>query len=125
MKKLLFFSLLCTLLFSCQNWKTQQALVGKWVAEEFLVEGKPQNEELIDQISLTFTKEGTYQFKSVMNYREAGTFSIQNRLLLTKDTTGTNPEEKKVVIETLEADTLKLSMRQNEQEVFLTLLRRN
>jgi len=101
-------------LAGCTNPKLEQ-LPGNWQGTQVLEEGEPLP---IDPsvIQLQIASEGTYRYDGTLKYSEAGHWSLHQDLLFTRDTTRADAEEKAVLIERLEGDTLVLKMNESGKE---------
>lgn len=116
--------LLLYCLFACSQEAVdtrQHLLSGRWQALEVMEEGRPLEVDPAE-IRFAFYTDGTYDFQSTLNYREAGRYALQSEYLLTTDTLTTDSgTEKAVEITLLNADTLRLRMMEDEKERFLLL----
>lgn len=74
------------------------------------------------EISFTFQADGTYQYRSTLDYQEAGRYRLQPPYLFTTDTTRETGTEKAVEMLVLQSDTLLLRMVQDGKEQRLLLL---
>ena len=106
---------------SCTNEK-EKLLPGNWQATEVLEEGEPLAVPVAD-IRFDFFEDGTYIYNSTLNYKEAGTYSIQSNLLYTLDTVNQASVEKAVRIELLTQDSLHLQMKEQGKSRLLKLVR--
>ncbi len=113
----IFFLLVLTSLFSCINPNDQ--LVGKWTATSVIQDKKTLDIDL-SLVGFEFEDDGTYQFTSTLDYREAGAFKVIDNKLVTKDTIN-GQSEKSVLIDQLDSDTIKLRMKNPDGWMELTL----
>lgn len=98
----------------------RELLTGRWEALEVKEEERLLQVEL-SEIHFAFHTDGTYDFHSTLNYREAGRYSLRDQYLLTTDTLEPGAVEKVVEIARLSADTLRLRMMEAGKERFLLL----
>ena len=105
MRQLLF--LLC--LVGCGPAYESAALAGRWQANVVVEEGVPLK---IDPtaVQFEFDEAGRYAYRSTLNYREAGRYSLDKDLLVTTDTTQVDASAKRVQILHLSPDSLYLGM---------------
>jgi hypothetical protein len=109
------------LLISCANQRERQIL-GAWQAFEITEEGEPLLVKP-EEVRFEFRADNTYSYQSTLNYKETGSFRIQNGYLLTRELSGANEPERAVLIERLEADTLVLGMEDQGKTREVKLLR--
>lgn len=116
------FVVFCLLLTACQSGNDTSLLYGKWEGALLTEEG---DSVMVNpaEIKFEFQPDGRYSYASTLNYKEAGTFRLQQVYLYTTDTTGSAPDEKAVEIELLTNDSLVMRMIREEQEQRLTLIR--
>ena len=81
MKELRLIVLLPLLLVACSNVQ-EEKLVGKWQATS-LMEDEMPIPVLPSEVGFEFFDNGYYHFRSTLNYREAGTFSVRGSLPFT------------------------------------------
>jgi len=96
------------LLVACSNGQ-EKKLVGQWQAASLLEDGMPIPVPPAE-VGFEFFNNGYYHYRSTLNYREAGTFSVKGNLLFTLDTVNEASTEKSVQILDLTADSLFLKM---------------
>lgn len=108
-------------LTSCGMWKSYQ-LQGQWQGVR-LMEGKDSVAVDPSLIRLTINKD-SYAFSSTLNYREQGSWRLEDDVLYTTNELADTPYEKAVYIQQLKRDTLVLWMMDEGQERVLTLHRR-
>lgn len=84
-------------------------MIGHWKAQEVTEDGMPLDVDL-STLGFVFSKDGYYQYHGTLNYREAGTFSLNGDLLYTLDTINQASSEKAVKIINLTNDSLALKM---------------
>jgi hypothetical protein len=111
----LFFSVACA-----EN--EPRAITGKWKATALEEEGEALEVQL-DKIQFTFYPDAKYDYKSTLNYREAGNYQLKSKYLYTTDTLNMTSVEKVVEITRLLPDTMVIRMEQNGKERMLTLAR--
>lgn len=108
MKRLSLAFLGIAFLVACGNVQ-EKKLVGKWQAANVLEDGMPMPISPSD-IGFEFFENGYYHYRSTLNYKEAGSFSVQGSLLYTLDTLNKASTEKSVQILELTEDSLFLKM---------------
>jgi hypothetical protein len=106
---------------SCGN-PLERNILGAWTAITVTEESDTLQLDP-SEIHFSFTENGSYTFQSTLGYREAGSFSLNDNLLLTTDTLQDGATEKKVLIYRLEADTLILHMKQADKNRQVHLIR--
>jgi len=121
MQKLSFVLLLLCFLFSCSP-VDDDLLIGEWQASELLEEGKALDVDL-QEITLSFSDEN-YYYTSTLNYRESGSYFINERYLFTVDTLNRASSEKAVEVQMLSADSLHLRMQEGGKERLLKLVKK-
>ena len=84
-------------------------MVGKWQASSLMEDGMPIPVPP-SEVGFEFFNNGYYNFRSTLNYLEAGTFSVKGSLLYTMDTLNEASSEKSVQILALTKDSLFLKM---------------
>lgn len=120
MQKLSFFLPVLFLIFSCSP-VDDNLLIGKWKAATLYEEGQPLEVNLTD-ITLAFSAKN-YHYTSTLNYRESGSYFVDERYLFTIDTLHRASAEKAVEIQLLSADSLHLRMQENGKERLLKLVK--
>ena len=100
--------LLPILLGACSNIQ-EKKLLGKWQASSLMEDGMPMP-VTPSEVGFEFFEKGYYHFRSTLNYREAGIFSVNGSLLYTMDTINEASTEKSVQILNLTKDSLFLKM---------------
>ena len=83
--------------------------MGKWQATSLMEDEMPIPVPP-SEVGFEFSDNGYYHFRSTLNYREAGTFSVRGSLLFTLDTLNEASTEKSVQILELAMDSLFLKM---------------
>ena len=68
------------------------------------------------EVGFEFFDNGYYHFRSTLNYKEAGTFSVSGALLYTMDTINEASTEKSVQILSVTEDSLFLKMNNEGKE---------
>ncbi|MEO0340104.1 MAG: lipocalin family protein [Bacteroidota bacterium] len=115
--------LLSLLLFACdESARIMKDLDGKWEAIELSEEGQ---ELPLDSAAVGFqfnVESKRYQFNSTLRYQEAGSFYVQLKYLVTKDTIQKDGQEKNVEIVSINADTLVMKMKEGKKDRLLTLI---
>jgi len=112
------FLLLIFVLSSCGGIDKEQ-LKGNWTAVELTEEGDSLKVNL-DEITLNFKDKG-YDFTSTLNYKEAGTYSLEKNLLMTLDSLNEGTIEKVVEITKLQNDSLFIRMNEAGKERILVM----
>lgn len=115
--------IICVLLLfsACQTYE-EDLLSGAWRGSSILESNQPLE---IDPaaIKLTLQPNGAYQYESTLNYREAGTFYMEQQYLYTMDTLNQASTEKAVEIVLLTPDSLHLRMNEGGKERLLKMVR--
>ena len=122
MKKHFFSLLLLTTIFwNCSVDKRQ--LEGAWRAVAFYENGQKVITPL-DSVSLHFSPVGTYVFRSMGHYYEAGYFKTSLRYIILQDTTEIQmTPDRTIAVQYLSKDTLKLEMGKNGKMQVLFMVR--
>lgn len=121
--QLLKYTLIASLFFMIACGLNSRAdLLGHWTAISVIQADKPLDVEHND-ITLSFTDAGTYNFTSTLNYKEAGSFKFEGDKLITRDTFREPHTTKIVIIEKLVSDTLRLRMRNEGEWMQLTMVK--
>ena len=120
MKKNYWIILLTFLLASCGGL-TKEQLKGKWTAVQLTEEGDSLKVNL-EEITLDFDEIG-YDFTSTLNYKEKGTYQLQDNLLMTLDSLNEGTEEKVVEITKLQNDSMFIRMNEAGKERILVMTR--
>ena len=107
-------------LTACGAWKSYQ-LQGQWRGVR-LMEGKDSVAVDPSLIRLAIDQ-NSYSFSSTLNYREQGSWRLEDDVLYTTNTLADRPYEKAVYIQQLNRDMLVLWMMDEGQERVLTLRR--
>lgn len=108
------------LLFAgCSN-NEPLAITGQWKATALEEEGEALDVEL-DKIQFTFYPNAKYDYKSTLNYREAGHYQMRSKYLYTTDTLNQASVEKVVEVIRFIPDTMVIKMNQDGKERLLTL----
>lgn len=110
-----------TAVWSCQS-NHEEKLVGRWEAVNLLEEGTPLSIDL-SQIGITFYPGGSYQYRSTLNYQEAGSYYLAGKTLYRTDTLNQASSERAVEVAFLDADSLVFRMNENGRERLLILKR--
>lgn len=101
----------------------ENALHGHWQAVAFYQNGQTAP-AVLEAVSLDFSPEGAYVFRSAARYSEAGRYRVSARLLHLTDTTARPHRERVVRVLYLSQDSLKIEMAKSGQEQVLFLCRR-
>lgn len=122
MRNLSLFILSSILLMACDGMQ-EQKLLGTWQGAALLEDDMPMdvNPEII---GFEFFPNGAYQFKSTLNYQEAGTYKVHGDLLYTMDTINEASTEKAVKILTLTQDSLFIKMNAEGKERIIKLFKK-
>ena len=99
-------------------------LCGHWQASAFYENGQTAPAETA-QVSLDFTPDGRYVFRSSAHYSEAGQFRESGHFLYLTDTTATPSKTRKIKVLYLSSDTLKIKMGKDGKEQVLFLYRQS
>jgi len=97
-------------------------LVGNWQLIE-LSEGGAPVEADIQVVRFHFDPNNQYQFHGTLNYKEAGTYYIDEQYLFTVDTLNRATTEKAVQIVHLTPDSLFLKMNDGGKERLMKLVK--
>jgi len=114
-------ALLC-LSVACSSPYSEDDLQGQWTGTYLEENSKPLSEVDPSELSFTFTENG-YQYRGNLNYREAGSYTLEPPFLYTTDTLNQATTEKTVEILQLSSDSLHLRMMENGAERVLKLSR--
>lgn len=117
------FTLLFSLLFliACQQYE-EDLLSGNWQGSAILEADQPLGIEPSD-ITLMLKADGSYRYASTLNYKEAGTFYLEEQYLYTMDTLNQASTEKAVEIVLLSPDSLHIRMNEGGKERLLKMTR--
>lgn len=107
------------LLTSCGT-VDKNMLVGNWQAVQLLEGGQPMEVD-IQVVRFYFNKNQQYNFFGTLNYREAGSYSVESKYLYTLDTINQATTEKVVEIVHLTKDSLRLRMNDSGKERLMVL----
>ena len=99
-------------------------LFGHWQASAFYENGQTARAQT-EVVSLEFSADGRYQFRSSAHYSEAGTFRESGHVLYLTDTTATPSKVRKIKVLYLSNDTLKIKMGKDGKEQVLFLYRQS
>ena len=111
-----------TLFVSACGEDNEKLLYGQWNASQITEEGQTLNVDL-SEIQFNFRPDGSYEFQSTLNYREAGSFNLDNNVLYTLDTVNLESVEKTVQLVYLSEDTLRLIMNSSGKTRMLELFK--
>ena len=121
MKNVLICSALVLCCLACEKYANAD-IAGEWRALSLTEAGDSLAVDL-SAIRFTFTEDGRYQFKSTLDYKEAGQFRLDGPYLFSTDTLQPPLREKAVEITYLSADTLELRMKELGKERLMLLER--
>lgn len=122
MNRILLFLFLIQVLSACQNGLDEELLHGEWKGTSIQEEGTPLPVDPAE-ISFSFRSDNLYEFKSTLNYKEAGSYYLDDVYLYTTDTFNQASTEKVVEVIMLNADSLHLKMKEQEKMRVLKLER--
>ena len=108
--------------FACAKYSNSD-LLGHWTAVSVLQKDKPLDVNH-SEITLAFASNGTYYFTSTLGYKEAGAYQLDDEKLITTDTIQQPASTKTVLIEKLASDTLRLKMKNKEDWMLLTMIKK-
>jgi hypothetical protein len=115
--------LLC-LSTACSSPYSAEDLQGQWTGIYLAENGQPLPEVDPEELSFSFTENG-YRYQGNLNYREAGSYTLEPPYLYTTDTLNQATTEKTVEILQLSSDSLHLRMMENGAERVLKLYKKN
>ena len=97
-------------------------LLGSWEAVDVRENG---DSLALDpaEIGFVFHPDGRYDYRSTLNYREAGTWRYEEGYLYAKDTTGNGADQYVVAVDMVRPDSLLLRMQADTAERLVLLLR--
>jgi len=98
-------------ILSCGNGLDKTLLHGTWQAVSLTENGQPGTTDL-SQTQFVFHPSGTYEYRSNINYQEQGTYFLDGKFLVSRDTLRT-AIPKSVKVEFLSADSLLFNMNSN------------
>jgi len=108
------------LIVGCTSPYAKDDLQGQWTGTYLEENGSPLMEVDPAELSFSFTENG-YQYQGNLNYREAGSYTLDPPYLYTTDTLNQATTEKTVEILLLSTDSLHLRMMENGAERVLKL----
>jgi hypothetical protein len=108
-------------LLACQN-VGKQKLVGKWQAVSILEDGMPMPIP-VSVVGFEFYNNGYYNFRSTLEYKEAGTYDVSSNFLYTLDTVNEASTQKIVQIMQVAEDSLLLKMNADGKEQLIKLFK--
>jgi hypothetical protein len=100
----------------------EDKLCGKWQVAEAYEDGVSMGLD-VSPISFQFFPNGYYNFNSVLNYKEAGTYSLRGNMLYSIDTLNKASSEKAVKILKLTQDSFAIQMNAEGKERILRLFK--
>lgn len=119
MKQILLPLIISIGIYACQD-VAKQKLIGKWQAASISEDGMPMPVP-VNVIGFDFSPNGYYNFRSTLEYKEAGTFEVSGSLLYTLDTINEASTQKSVQILQVTNDSLFLKMNADGKEQLLKL----
>ncbi len=114
----LFLIILSFTITTCINSENKALLVGSWKGAEWLIAGKPSDND-VGQVHFTFTRFGGYN-SDIGGNNERGTYILRDNKLYT---TAEGQLEIMVEIEKLTKDSLVFNMNRSGQSETLTLIK--
>ncbi|MCB0630577.1 MAG: hypothetical protein R2824_35720 [Saprospiraceae bacterium] len=117
----LIFLLLIIVASACKKYE-EDLLSGTWSGSAILEDQQPLGIEPSD-IKLTLEPNGNYHYESTLNYKEAGTYYMDQQYLYTMDTLNQASTEKAVEIIMLTQDSLHIRMNEAGKERLLKMVR--
>ncbi len=108
------YSICCFFLFgiiACGSGVDKTLLYGTWQAVSLEENGQPGTTDL-SETRFIFDASGHYEYRSNINYKEQGTYFLDGKFLISKDTLQ-KAIPKSVKIEYLSADSLLFNMNSN------------
>ena len=103
-----FFCLIILIGFACGSGVDKTLLYGKWQAVSLTENGKPGKTDLTDT-HFIFQSNGQYKYQSNINYKEEGTFYLDGKFLVSRDTLNASIP-KSVMVKFLSEDSLLFNM---------------
>jgi len=122
MNRILLLLFLIQVLSACQNGLDEELLHGEWQGTSIQEEGTALPVDPAE-ISFSFRSDNLYEFKSTLNYKEAGSYYLDDVYLYTTDTFNQASTDKVVEVIMLNADSLHLKMKEQEKMRVLKLER--
>lgn len=105
----------------CQG-PEEDLISGSWRGAAILEQGKLLDINPAD-IRLVLDPDGSYHYRSTLNYQEAGTYYVEQTYLYTRDTINQATTEKAVEIVLVSTDSLHLLMNEAGKERLLKLVK--
>ncbi|PHI19111.1 hypothetical protein CEQ90_14455 [Lewinellaceae bacterium SD302] len=97
-------------------------LIGNWRAVDISEQGDSMR--LVPaEVTFNFLDNSRYRYTSTLRYEEAGTYRLQDNYLVARDTTRPGSTDRIVEVELLNADSLRLKMREADKERRLLFLK--
>ncbi len=97
-------------------------LRGNWKAIAIIEEDSTLQID-ISTVRFSFDQNGRYNYNGNLNYREAGTYYVEQQYLYTTDTTRNATETKAVELHFLSPDSLFIKMKDNDKNRELRCIR--
>jgi len=94
--------------YACGSGVDKPLLYGKWQAVSLTENGNPAKTDL-SETHFEFKSNGQYKYQSNINYKEEGTFYLDGKFLVSRDTLKESIP-KSVKVEYLSADSLLFNM---------------
>jgi len=111
--------LLIMVVSSCTSPIDETLLHGQWQATSMEENGQPKTVDL-SETGFTFFSQGTYEYRSNVNYKEQGTYFLDGKFLVSQDTLNQGAK-KSVWIEFISADSMLLKMNSSGTPQYLGL----
>ncbi len=111
------------LVFCACNTKETYNLIGTWKAVSLKEKDIAVKTEWLPEVWFKFHENGTYEYHSTLNYKEAGKYRILADGLYTQDSLVSGAKEKLVKIVRLNQDSLHLEMRNEGNPQHLILVK--
>ena len=108
-------------LSACQSYEVD-LLSGTWNGSAILEANEPLGIDPSD-IKLMLQADGSYRYESTLNYKEAGSYYLEQQYLYTMDTLNQASTEKAVEIVLLTEDSLHIRMNESGKERLLKMVR--
>lgn len=122
MKKILLTGLILALITTACGPTPEEMLRGNWKAIAIIEEDSTLQID-ISTVRFSFDQNGRYNYNGNLNYREAGTYYVEQQYLYTTDTTRNATETKAVELHFLSPDSLFIKMKDNDKNRELRCIR--
>ncbi|NJL74764.1 MAG: hypothetical protein HC892_06730 [Saprospiraceae bacterium] len=120
-RRLVVVGLVLGVLCSCKNIAEQQ-IIGSWQAIEVMEKDSILSLPL-QEVTIRFSEAKQYEFKSTLNYKEAGYYQIQHNLIYLEDTTRSDTPKKAIKLAYLTYDTLLIEMQAADNKRVMKLIK--